>query len=89
MLGGLTFTTREFCVTILKRKSSIRTIRKGDHRWMITDGHMVSPRAGFEIDRNCYDSYVTVIRECIANGWLKPVAFVREDEFMWETLNED
>jgi hypothetical protein len=56
---------------------------------MITDGHMVSPRAGFEIDRNCYDSYVTVIRECIANGWLKPVAYVREDEFMWETLNED
>lgn len=76
-------------MTILDKKSRIKTIRKGDHRWMITDGHMVSPRAGFEIDRNCYDSYVTVIRECIANGWLKPVAYVREDEFMWETLNED
>ena len=74
---------------MLTKKSSIKAIRKGDHRWMITDGHMVSPRAGFEIDRNCYDSYVTVIRECIANGWLKPVAFVREDEFMWEVLAEE
>jgi len=56
---------------------------------MITDGHMVSPRAGFEIDPHCDDSYKLIIIECIANGLLKPVAFVREDEFMWETLNED
>lgn len=74
---------------MLKKKSGIKAIHKGDKKWMITDGHMVSPRAGFIIDRNCHDSYVTVIRECIANGWLKPVAYVREDEFMWETLNED
>ena len=56
---------------------------------MITDGVVVAPRAGFEIDPHCDDSYKMIIIECIINGLLKPVAYVREDEFMWETLNED
>ena len=76
-------------MTMLERKSSIRSVRKGDHKWMITDRHIVSPRAGFEVSNHCTESYKWIINECIANGWLKPVAFVREDEFMWETLSED
>ena len=73
---------------MLKKKSGIKTIRKGDPKWMITDGYIVSPRAGFEVDKHCYDSYKVIIQECIANGWLKPIAYVKEEEFMWETLGE-
>lgn len=74
---------------MLEKKSSIRTIHKGDHKWIITDGHVVSPRAGFEIAKQCHPEYKQIIQECIANGWLKPVAFVKEEEFMWETLVDD
>lgn len=88
MLGGLTFLIPEYCVAFLQTKNSIRTLRKGDHRFMITDGHIVSPRAGFEISDKCYDSYKQVIMESIANGWLKPVAYVKESEYMWEALGE-
>ena len=73
---------------MLERTSSIRTIRKGDHKWMITDGHMVSPRAGFELHPQCFPEYKKIVAECIANGWLRPVAYVKEEEFMWETLGE-
>ena len=76
-------------MTMLKKKSGIKTIRKGDPKWMITDGHMVSPRAGFEISCRIIEEYKWIINECIANGWIKPVAYVKEDEFMWESLNED
>lgn len=73
---------------MLERKSSIKAIRKGDKKWIITDGHMVSPRAGFEIATHCYPEYTQIIQECIANGWLKPVAYMKEEELMWETLQE-
>lgn len=75
-------------MAFLNKKSSIKAIRKGDHKFMITDGHVVSPRAGFEISPQCWGRYKETILECIANGWLTPVAYVKEEEFMWETLND-
>lgn len=55
---------------------------------MITDGHIVSPRAGFELSEKMADGYREIVMQCIANGWLKPVAYVKESEFVWEALNE-
>ena len=55
---------------------------------MITDGRMVYPRAGFEISCRCPEDYKFVIEQCIEHGWIKPVAYMKEEEFMWETLNE-
>ena len=46
------------------------------------------PRAGFEIKKECPNTYAEVIRECINRGWLQPVAYMREDEYMWEELKE-
>jgi len=49
---------------------------------MITDGLIVTNRAGFEIKTTCPASYRTVIMECIDNGWLQPVAHMTEREMM-------
>lgn len=76
-------------MTILAQKSSIKTIRHGDKKFMITDSVIVSPRAGFEISCRCPQEYKWIINECVTHGWIKPVAYMKEEEFMWETLNED
>lgn len=70
-----------------KLRSQMRTLRKGDPKFMAYDE--VSgwfPRAGWEISTSTPEQYQMVIKECIANGWLKPVAFVKEAELMWEEL---
>ena len=67
-------------------KSRIQTIRQGDPKFMLTDGLMICPRAGFEINAKCPESYKQVIAECIDNGWLKPVAHVHGKELTMDAL---
>ena len=75
-------------MTYKTETSSSRTIRKGEKGFMLVDGLFMSPRAGFEIKKECPNTYAEVIRECINRGWLQPVAYMREDEYMWEELKE-
>jgi len=46
------------------------------------------PRAGFEISRSCPDQYKQIISQCIDNGWLKPVAYVKDCELFWEEFSK-
>jgi len=57
-------------------QTKIRMIKQGDPQWMLNDGMVVAPRAGFEINQHCPKEYKMIISECINNGWLKPVAHV-------------
>lgn len=68
------------------KKSLIKTFRKGDKDFVISDGIVVAPRAGFEFASEMPGEYRTIIRTCLDNGWLKPVANVKEQEYMWEKL---
>ena len=67
-------------------RSQIRIIRHRDDDFMLDDGMMVCPRAGFEISSGCPRNYAEIIDECLKQGWLKPVAYVKESELMWERL---
>jgi len=69
-------------------QSSLRTIKPGDPKWNIIDGMFVAPRAGFEINSACPYSYRQVINTCISNGWLKPVAIVKDSELFWEEFSK-
>lgn len=77
------------CIEIMA-KFSWKTIRSGEPDFMLTDkrGVMVIPRASFELSRMCPENYKQVIDECIRNGWLKPVAHMKESEWIWEQLGE-
>jgi hypothetical protein len=66
--------------------SNIRTIRHSDAKFMLTDGFVMCPRAGFEINENCPREYKLIIAECINNGWLKPVAHVYGKELTMDAL---
>ena len=66
----------------------IKTIRKDDPDFIIDNGIIMSPRAGFEISNDCPRQYKLMITEAIKNGWLKPVAYIKQSEFTWEKLGE-
>jgi hypothetical protein len=75
----MTFTTTD---------KTIKTIRKDDPDFIIDNGIIMAPRAGFEISNDCPGQYKLMITEAIKNGWLKPVAYIKQSEFTWEKLGE-
>lgn len=70
------------------RQTSLRTLKQSDQGFMLKDGVVNAPRAGFEIDQMCPKTYKAVIVECINNGWIKPVATVYDHELTFDTLKD-
>ena len=76
-------------MTYSLHKSQIRTIKQSDPKFVIYDGLMQAPRAGFEINQGCPKEYKMIINECIRHGWLKPVAHITEREYIFMGLSAD
>ncbi len=74
-------------MTFKLHQSRLRTIRPNDQDFMLEDGFVRAPRAGFHILPECPREYKMIIAECIDNGWLKPVATVYDSELMWDRLS--
>lgn len=73
---------------ISQPEDKLKTIRRGDPDFYIRAGFTIAPRAGFEIDSNCPENTKRFLIECIENGWIKPVAYMKESEHIWEKLEE-
>ena len=71
---------------ISTRTSSIRTIRQGDPKFMLTDGLVTCPRAGFEISNNCPAEYKSIFVTAINAGWIKPVAHIYGKELTMDAM---
>lgn len=67
-------------------RSNIRTLREDDPMFHIVGNITLTPRAGFEISKGCPTEYFSIIRRAINNGWIKPVAYMRDDELMWDKI---
>ena len=67
-------------------KHKIKTLKPGDNNWFIDSDFTRTPRAGFEISVSCPRDYRMVLSECIDRGWIKPVAYMKETDYVWETL---
>jgi hypothetical protein len=76
-------------MTFTLYKSQIRTLKQSDPKFVIHDGLMQAPRAGFEIGSDCPREYRQIIAACIDRGWLKPVASVTERELIFMGLSND
>jgi hypothetical protein len=70
----------------VQQVSKIRTVKQGDPKFMIQDGLVICPRAGFEINEHCPREYRQIIAACIDRGWLKPVAHVYGKELTMDAL---
>jgi hypothetical protein len=75
-------------MTYTTSDKTIKTIHKDDPSFMIINGIVMSPRAGFEISNDCPRQYKLMIIEATKNGWLQPVAYMKESEYVWEQLGE-
>lgn len=75
-------------MTYKTKTSSLRTVRQDDPNFMLDDGMVISPRAGFEINQECPREYKLIIQDCILRGWLKPVATVKDSELFWEEFSK-
>ena len=71
---------------ISTRTRNIQTIRQGDPKFMLQDGLMTCPRAGFEISNNCPAEYKSIFITAINAGWIKPVAHVYGKELTMDEL---
>ena len=67
---------------------TIKTIRQDDPAFHIDNGIVMAPRAGFEISNDCPRQYKLMIIEATKNGWLQPIAYMKESEYVWEQLGE-
>jgi len=65
-----------------------KEIQQRDPDFIMTDGIKLVPRAAFKISQRCPDNYASLIAECINHGWLKPVAYVKESDYVWEKLGD-
>ena len=68
--------------------SRFRTIRSKDPNFNLVDGMLVTPRAGFEVVKECPREYKLIIQDCIERGWLRPVANVYDHELTFDVLKD-
>ena len=72
-----------------EKVNKIKTLKRGDRGFTIcVDGFSIAPRAGFQINNQCPKEYKLILQECISKGWIEPVAYVTEQEFMWDELKK-
>jgi hypothetical protein len=68
---------------------SHKTLRPKDKDFSFSpDGIKIVPRAGFEISEKCPPEYQKILYECWGNGWIKPVAHMRDTEYTMELLRK-
>ena len=57
-----------------------KTIKPGDPDFTFCpDGLTVVTRAGLEISANCPPQYHAIIETAVKQGWLQPVAYMRDE----------
>lgn len=64
----------------------LKMITQDDPDFLIVDGMVLTPRAGFEINRDCPSEYRKILATCLDKGWIRPIAYIKESEYVWEKL---
>ncbi len=75
-------------MTFKVSKTKIKTIKSDDRMFYIKGDITMTPRAGFEISKQCPREYGLILTECIDRGWIQPIAYMRDDEYVWEQIRE-
>lgn len=74
-------------ITYSDNNATVKVIKQGERDFHFShDGITLTPRAGLEISPVCPTHMRSMIERALLDGYLKPVAYMRQDEFMWEQL---
>ena len=68
--------------------TGVKTIRSDDPNFFINAGLYFSPRASFEITKDCPSEYRDMINRAYLRGWFRPIAVMKTSEYIWEKLSE-
>ena len=66
----------------------VKKITRGDNDFTFVHGHTVYSRASIEISNQCPITMRLMIERALCDGYLKPVAYMKDTEYMWEKLAE-
>jgi hypothetical protein len=67
--------------------TGVKEIESGNPLFTINSGIVVSHRAALKISQRCPENYRNLIAECVGHGWIKPVAYVTDEEYMLMKLS--
>jgi hypothetical protein len=56
--------------------------------WFSPDGIKLVPRASIEIAQDCPYEYRLILAKCLDQGWLRPIAQMRDTEYTMELLKK-
>lgn len=74
-------------IKLSNNNATVKTVKQGEPDFHFChDGITLTPRASLEISSVCPSHMRIMIERAIVEGYLRPVAHMREDEFMWEKL---
>lgn len=66
----------------------VKKFTRGDNDFMFShDGITLTPRAAVEFSSLCPSSLIIQVQDAIAKGYIKPIAYMTEKEYVWEKLN--
>ena len=68
--------------------AKVKKITKGDNDFTFVHGVSVYSRASIEISSQCPVHMRLIIERALCDGYLKPVAYMKDTEYMWEKLAE-
>ena len=66
-----------------------RALRQSDPDFTFSpNGITLVSRAAIEISQQCPGEHKWIIQQCIENGWIRPVAYMRDTEYTMELLQK-
>lgn len=66
--------------------NEVKTLFPDDEGYTFTKGTVKYPRAAIVFMENCPYTYRGIIQICQAKGWIKTVAYMPKNEYIWEEL---
>ena len=64
----------------------IRSLKRGDPQFHIFSGGTMYPRASLQIPNICPPETQLLLAEAIEKGWIEVIAWVPEDQLLWDKL---
>lgn len=75
-------------VTETQNTNKVLEIKQGDKGFKFVSGLVEYPRAAIKVSNDCPHDVQLQLQVYVGNGWILPVAYVRESEYVWEKLKE-
>jgi hypothetical protein len=75
-------------VTETQNTNKVLEIKQGDKGFKFASGYVEYPRAAILVEDSCPYDVRLQVQQYVSNGWITPVAYVRESEYVWEKLKE-